>query len=74
MKQFKSKDELVLKLNLGINNFPLKPHTVACEVSIGSSVFMWAKGRCKYPHVFLIGKGWNNYAFNSDQLTVLDLT
>lgn len=46
MKQFKSKDELVLELYLGINNFPLKPHTVACEASFGSSVFMWAKGAC----------------------------
>lgn len=45
MKQFKSKDELVLELYLGIN-FPLKPHIVACEASFGSSVFMWAKGAC----------------------------
>lgn len=46
MKQFKSKDELVLKLCVGINNFPLNPHTVACEASFGSSVLMWAKGTC----------------------------
>lgn len=77
LKQFESKDKLVLKVYLGINNFPLKPHTMACEASFGSSVFMWANGTCLEDVnilLFLMEKRWDSHAFNSDQLTAFDLT
>ena len=79
LKQFESKDELVLKVDVGINNFVLKPHTgglwgLLCLISFYEPK---AKGACLEDVsilVFLMEKCWNNHAFSSHQLTVFDLT